>query len=113
MGVEVAGRLVGEDERRPGGDRPRGSDPLLLAARQLGGPVGEPITDAKGVDDLIEPRLVGPPAGESEGAAVEDIVAKAQERASIPPEKTRETLQKLNEQGRLYKPREGRFKPLH
>ncbi|HVL88058.1 MAG TPA: minichromosome maintenance protein MCM [Candidatus Thermoplasmatota archaeon] len=52
-------------------------------------------------------------AGESEGAAVEDIVAKAQERASIPPEKTRETLQKLNEQGRLYKPREGRFKPLH
>jgi hypothetical protein len=39
--VEVAGRLVGEDNVRPGDQRPRAGDPLLLAAGQLAGPVPE------------------------------------------------------------------------
>ena len=34
--VEVAGRLVGEEHRRPGDERPRDRDALLLAARELG-----------------------------------------------------------------------------
>ena len=36
-GVEVAGGLVGEDHVGPAGQRPGHGDPLLLAARQLGG----------------------------------------------------------------------------
>ena len=37
--VEVPGRLVGEDHRRVGDQRPRDGDALLLAARELGGEV--------------------------------------------------------------------------
>ena len=40
--VEVAGRLVREDDGRLRNQRPRNRDPLLLAAGQLGGPVPEP-----------------------------------------------------------------------
>ena len=44
--VEVAGRLVGQDERRVGDDAPRDRDPLLLAAgelvREVVGRVSEP-----------------------------------------------------------------------
>ena len=38
-GVEVAGGLVGEHERRPADERPGDGHPLALAARQLGGPM--------------------------------------------------------------------------
>ena len=41
--VEVAGRLVGEDHRRARDERSRDRDPLLLAARELGGPVVKPV----------------------------------------------------------------------
>ena len=41
--VEVAGRLVGEDQRGVGHDRPRDRDPLLLAAGQLGGLVVQAV----------------------------------------------------------------------
>ena len=37
--VEVAGRLVGEDDLRPAGQRAGAGDPLLLAAGELGRPV--------------------------------------------------------------------------
>src|SRR5437660_2364412 len=40
-GVEVAGRLVGEDGLGPGGQGPRHRHPLLLPPRQLGREVGE------------------------------------------------------------------------
>ena len=40
--VEVAGRLVGQDQRRVGDQRPGDGDPLLLAAGQLARPVARP-----------------------------------------------------------------------
>ncbi len=36
LGVEIAGRLVGEEHRRPRDDGARDGDALLLAAGQLG-----------------------------------------------------------------------------
>ena len=45
--VEVAGRLVGEDQLGPGHHRPGGGDALLLAARQLRGPVSQSVGDAE------------------------------------------------------------------
>ena len=43
VAVEVAGRLVGEDDRGIARDRARDRDPLLLATRQLRRHVLEPI----------------------------------------------------------------------
>ena len=45
-GVEVAGRLVAEDDLGPGGQRAGDGDALLLAAGELGGPVLEPVGEA-------------------------------------------------------------------
>ena len=46
VAVQVAGRLVGEQQRRLGDQRPGHRDPLLLAAGELVGlvlgPVGQP-----------------------------------------------------------------------
>ena len=47
VAVEVAGRLVGEDERRLGDERAGDRDALLLAARQLGRLVVEPVAEAE------------------------------------------------------------------
>ena len=44
--VEVAGRLVGEDDRRPAGERAGDGDALLLTARQLARPVRQPVARA-------------------------------------------------------------------
>ena len=42
--VEVAGRLVGEQQRRPHDQCPRHGDTLLLSARQHARPVAQPLT---------------------------------------------------------------------
>ena len=44
--VEVAGRLVGEHDRRPAGEGPGDRDALLLAAGELVRPVPQPVADA-------------------------------------------------------------------
>ena len=44
-GVEVAGRLVGEDQVGPGDQRPGDGHPLLLAAGELARPVREPVAE--------------------------------------------------------------------
>ncbi len=62
--VEVAGRLVGEDQRRPVHQRARDGDALLLAARQLVRqvmlPVGEPdrLQRGAGAATLLRQRQV-------------------------------------------------------
>ncbi len=45
-GVEIAGRLVGEEQGRARRGRPGDGDPLLLAARQLRRIMGEPVAEA-------------------------------------------------------------------
>ena len=51
-GIQVAGRLVGHDERRIGDDRPGNAHALLLAAGELPGPVA----DAVGQPDQLQGR---------------------------------------------------------
>ena len=51
--VEIAGRFVGEDQRRIVGQRPRDRDALLLAARQLRRIVMTAIVQS----DFVEQRL--------------------------------------------------------
>ena len=47
LGVQVAGRLVGEQQRRRGDQRPGHRDPLLLAAGELVGLVVGPVGQAR------------------------------------------------------------------
>ena len=47
--VEVAGRLIGDDQRRPMDERAGDGGALRLAARHLLGIVGEPVADADAV----------------------------------------------------------------
>ena len=53
LAVEVAGRLIGKQERRRADERAGNRDALLFAARQLSGPMRAPVTQA---DDLERPR---------------------------------------------------------
>ena len=53
-GVEVAGRLVGEDHRGLGGERARHRDALLLAARQLGRAVGAAVGQRDGLEQALD-----------------------------------------------------------
>ena len=64
--VEVAGRLVGEDDGRFGDQGAGDGDPLLLAAGELRGPVGAAVLEADGADQLLDPLLVGLAAGDRE-----------------------------------------------
>jgi len=53
VGVEVAGRLVGEDQRGLGHQSPGDPDPLLLAARELGGLMVQSIAQAEALEGLL------------------------------------------------------------
>ena len=53
--VEVAGRLVGEQERRPGDERAGDGHPLLLARRQLVGLVVLLAGQVDQLDDVADP----------------------------------------------------------
>ena len=68
-GVEVAGRLVGEDDVGPARQRTRDRDALLLTARQLRRTVAEPAAEADGLDDGVDPRAVGLAARRASSAA--------------------------------------------
>ena len=61
LGVQVAGRLVGEDERRAVDERTGDRHPLLLAARQLGRPVVGAVGEADEGECLERGRLAGAP----------------------------------------------------
>jgi hypothetical protein len=56
--VEVAGRLVREDDRRVGDQCPGDGDALLLTTGELGGPVLPPVGEADTAHQLVHPPLV-------------------------------------------------------
>src|SRR6516162_11404072 len=55
IGVQVAGGLVSEDQIGVVDERPGAGAALLLAARQLAGPVGEAVGDPQLRDQVVEP----------------------------------------------------------
>jgi hypothetical protein len=65
--VEVAGGLVGEHDRRLGGQRPGRGHPLLLAAGQLGRLVAEALAQPDSVDHPVDPGPVRLAAGDGQG----------------------------------------------
>ena len=79
--VELAGRLVGEEDLRGVGERDGDRDALLLAARQALGPVIEPIGQADEAEQLRRPLA-------ATAAAVEDhrqldVLDRAQVRQQV------------------------------
>ena len=62
LAVEVARRLVGDDQRRVGDDRARDRDALLLAARKLGGIVLHPVGEAPPARAPLRRARAGAPA---------------------------------------------------
>ena len=79
--VEVAGRLVREHHRRLRDERTRDRDPLLLAARELGGTVREPLGEADRGGQLLEPAGVGLLAGDRERQ--DDVLLRGQHRQQV------------------------------
>src|SRR5439155_4777952 len=63
-GVEVTGRLVGEDHLGPGHQGPGARHPLLLAAGQLGRAVLEPVLQAHRLDHHLVPVALGLTSGD-------------------------------------------------
>ena len=55
--VELAGRLVGQQQGRLVGQRPCNGHPLLLAARQLVRPMVGPVRQAHQLEQLADPLL--------------------------------------------------------
>ncbi len=80
-GVQVAGRLVGEQDGRPAEQGPRDRDPLLLAARQLGRAVGEAVAQAGLVDHRLQPLRVGLAAGDRQRQ--QHVLARGQHRQQV------------------------------
>src|SRR3954451_10679023 len=80
-GVEVAGRLVREDDRRTRGERPGDGHTLLLASRELRWPVGAAVVEAGPLDDLFDPLLVDLAAGELERKP--DVLLRVQHREEV------------------------------
>src|SRR5689334_3073462 len=63
FGIEIAGRLVGQQQPRSGRRGAGQRDPLLLAARQLAGIVGEALAEADRRQRRLGPREGVAPAG--------------------------------------------------
>ena len=64
VGVQVAGWLVGEDQRGPGEERPRAGGALLLTSRELARAVRQTVGDAELTDQIIEPPSIDLRVGE-------------------------------------------------
>ena len=59
LGIERAGRLVGEDDRRLVGERARHRDALALAAGQLVRPLVHVIGEAERAEQIVRARAHG------------------------------------------------------
>ena len=79
--VEVAGGLVGEDDPGPRGERAGDGDALLLAAGELRRAVAEPVAEPDGVDDRVEPVVVGLAPGQRRRER--DVLERGQRRHEV------------------------------
>ena len=79
--VEVARGLVREHDRRARDQRARDGHALLLAAGHLGRAVGEPVADADGVDQAVEPLAVGLAPGDRQRQ--QDVLLGVQHRQQV------------------------------
>ena len=66
--VEIAGRLVGEQDARGIGDRAGDRDALLLAAGQFRGPVLEPLLQTE-IAQQLGRALAAPPRATGRGSS--------------------------------------------
>src|SRR6266508_668894 len=79
--VEVARRLVGENDVWPRGERPGDGNALLLPARQLTRPMVEPVGEADRVHHRVEPPRVRPLPRQSERQ--HDVLGRAHRRNQV------------------------------
>ena len=80
-GVEVAGRLVGEDDLGTAGEGPGDGDALLLPAGQFRRSMLQAVLQPDGLDDLVEPRRVGLAPGEAAGQR--DVLRRGERRDEV------------------------------
>ena len=78
MLVEIAGRLVGEHQRRPVGERPGDGDALLLAAGKLGRPVVEPRAEPELAEQLLGAGAGGVGVGAVDDVRQHDVLARVE-----------------------------------
>ena len=79
--VEVAGRLVAEDDGRARDERARHGDALLLAARHLGGRCVAAIAEPDGVDERVEPLAIGASAADAQRQG--DVLLRGQDGQQV------------------------------
>jgi hypothetical protein len=79
--VQVACRLVGEEDRRAGHERARDRDALLLAARELRRPMRAAVGEARLLEQLLEPTRLRLLAGNRERQ--HDVLLGAQHRQQV------------------------------
>ena len=82
-GIEVPGRLVGEDQRRVDDHRPRDRHPLHLPTRQLVGTMVAAMRDGDGVEGVRDalPHLARRPTVEHQGQR--DVLLGRQRRQQV------------------------------
>ncbi len=80
--VEVAGRLVGEDDLGAAGERSGDGDPLLLAARELGRAVPQAVRrDRRSSTTWSNHSAIGLAAGEAGGQR--DVLGRGERRDEV------------------------------
>ena len=81
--VELAGGLVGQEERRPVGQGPGDGDPLHFAAGELGGPVPFPVSQPDVSEQLSSPGRPLPPGQARFGHGQLDVLPRGQDGEEV------------------------------
>ena len=76
--VEVAGGFVGEHKRRPIGERAGDRDALLLAARELGRAVVEPLPETERGEEFVGASARGGGLDAVDQLGQDDILARVE-----------------------------------
>src|SRR5579884_329837 len=83
MGIEIAGRLVGQDQLRPQHQRARDGDPLLLAAGELSRPMVKAVRQPDRFEHLPRGRLDLIPLGPLDQSRHHDIFKRGEFREEM------------------------------